>query len=47
MMIMPVQQQKNASDCGVFAIAYATSFVYKEAPETVMYDNTKKETAFA
>ena len=41
MTIMPVQQQKKASDCGVFAIAYATSLVYEEAPETVMYDNTK------
>lgn len=39
--IMPFQQQKRASDCVVFAIAYATSLVYKEAPETVMYDNTK------
>ena len=41
LIIVPVQQQKNGSDCGVFSIAYATSLVCKEAPETVMYDHTK------
>ena len=41
LIIVPVQQQKNGSDCGVFSIAYASSLVCKEAPETVMYDHTK------
>ena len=35
---IPVQQQKNASDCGVFSIAYATSLVYGLNPMNVTYN---------
>ena len=35
---IPVQQQMNASDCGVFAIAYATCLVYGQNPCTVIFD---------
>ena len=30
--IVPVQQQKNGSDCGVFSIAYAASLVFLNEP---------------
>ncbi len=36
--LVPVQQQNNGSDCGVFAIAYATSLLYGTPPETIEYD---------
>ena len=41
--IIPVQQQKNGSNCGVFSFPYGTSvsLVYKEAPCVVMYEHTK------
>ena len=32
---LPVQQQKNGSDCGVFSIAFATCIVYGIKPEKV------------
>ena len=35
---IPVQQQMNASDCGVFSIAYATCLVYGQNPCTVTFD---------
>ena len=36
--IKPVQQQTNGLDCGVFAIAFATSLLNGEDPTNVTYD---------
>ena len=30
--VMPVQQQKNGADCGLFSIAFATSLAFEEDP---------------
>ena len=38
---VPVQQQLNGSDCGVFAIAFATCLVYGIKPEGVTFDIPK------
>ena len=38
---VPVQQQNNGSDCGVFAIAFATCLVYGIKPEDVDFDIRK------
>ena len=38
---VPVQQQLNGSDCGVFAIAFATCIVYGIKPEDVTFDIPK------
>ena len=35
---IPVQQQMNVSDCGVFAIAFATCLVYGQNPRNVIFD---------
>ena len=35
---IPVQQQKNLSDCGAFSIAFATSLVYGQNPMNVTND---------
>ena len=37
----PVQQQLNGVDCGVFAIAFATSLAFGEDPTQIAYDNRK------
>ena len=37
-LCIPVQQQKNDSDCGVFSIAFATSLVYGQNPMNVTYN---------
>ena len=39
-VVQPVQQQTNLVDCGVFAIAFATSLVNAEDPCKVQYDHT-------
>ena len=36
--IVPVQQQGNGSDCGVFSIAFATCIVYGRDPGIVTFD---------
>ena len=36
--IVPVQQQGNGSDCGVFSIAFATCIVYGRNPSIVTFD---------
>ena len=36
--IVPVQQQRNGSDCGVFSIAFATCIMYNRSPEVVTFD---------
>eukprot|EP00794_Sanderia_malayensis_P010417 gene10417-11507_t len=36
--VVPVQQQENGYDCGVFAIAFATCLVNYIPPETVEFD---------
>lgn len=33
-----VQCQDNAVDCGVFAIAFATSILFEKLPSTIIYD---------
>ena len=38
---MPVQQQSNGSDCGVFAAAFATCLVYGQNPCNVTFDVPK------
>lgn len=35
---IPVQQQKNGSDCGIFSIAFATTLVYGQNPMNVTYN---------
>ena len=35
---VPVQQQSNGSDCGVFAIAFATCLVLETDPRQVTFD---------
>ena len=35
---VPVQQQSNGSDCGVFAIAFATCLVLESDPRQVTFD---------
>ena len=35
-----VQQQRNYVDCGVFAIAFATSLGFGDRPEEIIYDST-------
>lgn len=39
--VLPVQQQSNGSDCGVFAAAFATCLAYGIHPETVQFDVPK------
>ena len=34
---VPVQQQANGSDCGVFSIAFATSLVYGQIPASAIF----------
>ena len=38
---VPVQQQCNGSDCGIFSIAFATCLVYGTDPKHVTFDVTK------
>ena len=35
---VPVQQQLNGSDCGVFAVAFSTSLVYGFDPQDYTFD---------
>ena len=37
--VMPVQQQKNGVDCGLFSIAFATSLAFREDPSNSTYDS--------
>ena len=37
----PCQQQRNGSDCGVFAIAFVTSLVFGYNPQNLNFDITK------
>ena len=39
--VVPVQQQRNGSDCGVFAAAFATCLAYGLPPQTVQFDVCK------
>lgn len=36
---IPVQQQMNVSDCGVFSIAYPTCLVYGQNPRALTFDS--------
>lgn len=35
---MPVQQQQNGSDCGIFAIAFSTCIVFDLDPRDMTFD---------
>ena len=39
--IKGIQQQTNSVDCGLFAIAFASSLAFGEDPANVTYDSTK------
>ena len=39
--VLPVQQQTNCVDCGLFAIAFATTLARNENPVRRTYDTTK------
>lgn len=39
--IPKIQQQDNSVNCGVFAIAYATSILNGENPEKLVFDSEK------
>ena len=39
--VVPVHQQQNGSDCGVFASAYATCLVYMSDAAAVQFDIPK------
>ena len=39
--VVPIQQQSNGSDCGVFAAAFATSLVYGVPPQLLQFDVPK------
>ena len=39
--VLSVQQQTNCVDCGLFAIAFATSLAHNENPVRRVYDTTK------
>ena len=39
--VMSVQQQPNAIDCGLFAIAFATDLLYDNSPSNVSYEHEK------
>jgi Ulp1 family protease len=39
--VVSVQQQENGSDCGVFAIAFATALVYSLEPSATAFDVPK------
>ena len=39
--VVPVQQQLNGSDCGVFSIAFATSLVFMQDPKAIQFDIPK------
>lgn len=36
--VEPVQRQQNGTDCGVFALAFATSLLHGQDPSKVIYD---------
>ena len=38
---MSVQEQPNAIDCGLFAIAFATDLLYRNSPSNVSYEHEK------
>ena len=39
--VVPIQQQNNGSDCGVFAAAFATSLVNGVPPQLLQFDVSK------
>ena len=39
--VVPIQQQRNGSDCGVFAAAFATALVHGVPPSLLEFDTTK------
>ena len=41
--IMSVQQQLNAIDCGIFAIAFATDLLHGNPPSDVLYKHEKMQ----
>ena len=39
-----VQQQPNNTDCGLYAIAFATSICIEDKPEYIQYDESQLRT---
>ena len=39
--VVPIQQQRNGSDCGVFAAAFATALVHGVPPSLLEFDTKK------
>ena len=39
--VVPIQQQRNGSDCGVFAAAFVTALVHGVPPSLLEFDTTK------
>ena len=39
--VVPVQQQPNGCDCGVFSIAFATCLMFQVKPESVQFINSR------
>ena len=39
--VVPIQQQRNESDCGVFSAAFATALVHGVSPNLLEFDTTK------
>ena len=39
--LSPVQQQRGAADCGLFAIAFSTDLAFGEDPTKISYEQTK------
>ena len=38
--VVPVQQQSNVNDCGMFASAFGTCLVHYQTPETLQFDRS-------
>ena len=43
-IVVPVQQQLNGSDCGVFSAAFAICLAYGISPEMMQFDVSKMRT---
>jgi hypothetical protein len=44
--VKPVQQQMGTFDCGLFALAFASSLLQKTIPDAIVYDQAKMRAHF-